>query len=120
MYYFHIYYFYIFNIFSDCAKIDTGIGFNIPTGIYGQLRSKSGNSLHLGMEVMAGIIDRDYKGNIFVILRNFSDEKVIVRKGMRICQIIFMSYIQSTMIETYSLGQSNRDRKGFGSTGGGL
>lgn len=56
--------------------LNTKISIEIPKGHYGRIASRSGFSLKKGLEVGAGVIDSDYKGEIKVLLYNHSDKIV--------------------------------------------
>lgn len=73
-----------------CA-VRTGLAFAIPPGYYIQLLSRSGLALHQGISVQGGVIDSDYRGEVYVILFNLGDTSVQVSLGMRIVQAIILS-----------------------------
>ena len=56
--------------------IDTGIILDIPNGYYGRIAPRSGLSYKDGIDVLAGVIDSDYRGNIKIILLNTDKEKI--------------------------------------------
>ena len=64
--------------------VGTGLAFAIPEGNYGRIAPRSGlavrNSLHTG----AGVVDSDYRGEVKVLLFNFSDVDFEVNEGDRI------------------------------------
>ena len=49
---------------------------------------RSGLALKHGIDVGAGVVDYDYRGNVGVILFNFSDTDFEVKRGDRIAQLI--------------------------------
>ena len=61
----------------------------IPTGCYGRIAPRSGLALKKFIDIGAGIIDTDYRGEIGVILFNFSNEDFVLNMGDKIAQIIF-------------------------------
>ena len=65
----------------------------------------------------AGGIDSDYRGEIGVILFNFSDEEFCINMGDRIAQIIFEKTKTPSVKETNELGDTDRGNKGYGSSG---
>jgi dUTP pyrophosphatase len=71
--------------------IPTGIAVAIPEGYEGQVRPRSGLALKhgIGMLNAPGTIDADYRGEIGIILFNFSDKPFIIRRGDRIAQMVF-------------------------------
>lgn len=110
--------------FEKCA-IRTGIAISMPPGYYGRVSSRSGLSIRHSLEVGAGVIDSDYRGEIRVILFNFSNTEYFVKIGDRIAQLIIEKIIDPDLVfqldtET-SMKEWNRSTSrgvsGFGSTG---
>lgn len=97
--------------------INTGIKIEIPTGLYGRIAPRSGLALKYGIDVFAGVIDSDYRGEIKCILYNSGDDDYIYHIGDRIAQIIFEKYYDFNLNITNSLEHSERQDNGFGSTG---
>ena len=60
-----------------------------PEGTYGRIASRSSLSVLHKVEVVAGVIDPDYRGEIFVNLFNHSKKDFIINKGDRIAQLFF-------------------------------
>lgn len=98
-----------------CFK--TGISMAMSMGIYGRVAPRSGLALKKGIDVMAGVIDSTYRGEIGVVLINLSDSDVEIKKGDRIAQIIFENYNNVSFVETEALPESSREENGFGSSG---
>ena len=65
----------------------------------------------------AGVIDRDYRGNVGVILFNFGVDKFEVRRGDRVAQLICERIFTPTLLEVEQLDDTERGAGGFGSTG---
>lgn len=108
-----------FNIESkDYCAIGTGICIEIPPGYEGQVRPRSGIALKYGLGILnsPGTIDADYRGEIKVILFNFAKNKVSLKKGTRIAQLI-IAPVCKVEIQEGKLSESERGEKGFGSTG---
>ena len=74
---------------STIKCITTGIQLAIPDGYYGQLISKSGLA-KLGLTVVGGVIDSDFRGEIKVLLENHSGSLYEFPKGSPIAQIVFL------------------------------
>lgn len=70
------------------ALVPTGISLDIPEGCYGQIKPRSGLALKKQITTDAGVIDRDYRGEIAVLLVNHGDHDFLVQAGDRIAQII--------------------------------
>ena len=108
------------------ALIDTGWSVKIPEGYEAQVRSRSGMAYKYGLFVLnsPGTIDRDYEGNIKVLLQNASAEDFIVLNGMAIAQLVIapVAIVEPIDVRTGVLFQLDdapviRGSKGFGSTG---
>ena len=95
----------------------TGIAIEIPSGYYGRVAPRSGLAFKNGLDVMAGVIDSGFRGEVGVILINLSNEEVYLTHGDRIAQLIIETCHQPTMIWVEDLNDSSRAEKGFGSTG---
>lgn len=63
------------------------------------------------------MIDADYRGNVGVLLFNFSDIDFEVKKGFRIAQLILEKIQHASVVETEELPVTARGSGGFGSTG---
>ncbi|QHF16180.1 polyprotein [Camellia lemon glow virus] len=93
----------------------TGIAFQIPSGFYGQILSRSSLALK-GIDVVGGVIDSDYRGEILVILANNGRKNYTIKAGDRIAQIIFIPCANLDFEETEALANTERGSQGFGST----
>jgi dUTP pyrophosphatase len=101
--------------------IPTGIAMALPSGTEGQVRPRSGLAAQHGVTVLnaPGTIDADYRGEIQVVLVNLGSEPFIVRRGMRIAQLVIAAVLRATISESVKLEDSARGSGGFGSTGKG-
>jgi dUTP pyrophosphatase len=101
--------------------IPTGLALEIPPGFEGQVRPRSGLALKQGLTCLnsPGTIDADYRGEVGVILINLSKERVVLKRGDRIAQLVIAPVVQAALAEVESLSASERGTGGFGSTGGG-
>lgn len=99
--------------------IPTGISVSIPENFEIQIRPRSGLAAKSQITVLntPGTIDSDYRGEIKVILFNFSSENFIVNNGDRIAQMVCTPTIQIKFKEVDELSDSSRGEGGFGSTG---
>src|SRR5450432_3532771 len=72
------------------ALIPTGLALAIPDGYEGQVRPRSGLALKHGIGIVnsPGTIDADYRGEIKVLLINFSDQEFEINTGDRIAQMV--------------------------------
>ncbi len=101
------------------AAIPTGIVVAVPEGHEGQVRPRSGLALRHGVTVLnaPGTIDADYRGEVQAILINLGPDPFLVKRGMRIAQLVIAACVQVALVETESLHPTARATGGFGSTG---
>tara|TARA_Y100001937_G_scaffold109591_1_gene154425 strand:+ start:43086 stop:43511 length:426 start_codon:yes stop_codon:yes gene_type:complete len=98
--------------------VKTGIKLSIPAGFYGRVAPRSGLAVKNGVDVLAGVIDSGYNGEIGVVLINTDKfESVSLPKSSRIAQLIFEKCEDMNFETVLSLDVSERDAGGFGSTG---
>jgi dUTP pyrophosphatase len=98
--------------------VPTGLALEIPPGFQGEVRARSGLALREGLFVLnaPGTIDSDYRGELKIILSNFSSEKRTIHPFDRIAQLVIMPVVKSTFVES-DLNVTGRTEDGFGSTG---
>jgi dUTP pyrophosphatase len=101
---------------SRCL-VKTGIAVAVPEGCYGRVAPRSGLALKNGIDILAGVIDEDYRGEVGVILVNLNSEPFEVRKGDRIAQFICERIVYPELEEVDELDNTKRGAEGFGSTG---
>jgi dUTP pyrophosphatase len=102
-----------------CSEVlPTGIKLQLPRPYEAQIRSRSGLASKNKVVVLnsPGTIDSDYRGEIGVILMNFSPSLFVVRRGDRIAQMVISRYERPEIIEG-SVDSTERGNGGFGSTG---
>ena len=97
------------------AKTDIQIA--VPSGCYGRIAPRSGLTQKHFIDVGAGVIDEDYRGNVGIILFNFSTEEFKVNKGDRIAQLLMERIYLPELEELPTLDDTVRGSNGFGSTG---
>lgn len=95
----------------------TGISSEFPEGWFGRLAPKSGLALKHGVDTLAGVIDNTYRGEWIVILTNHGEKPVEIRKGDKIAQVILQRFEPVLTTEVSELSKTEREAKGFGSTG---
>jgi dUTP pyrophosphatase len=101
------------------ALVPTNLSIEIPYGYEIQVRPRSGLAAKNGISVLntPGTIDSDYRGEVKVILFNFSNENFVVKRGERIAQLVLAKVYLADLIETNELNSSVRGEGGFGHTG---
>jgi dUTP pyrophosphatase len=104
---------------GERALISTGLRMAIPAGYEMQVRPRSGLAIHQGIGLVnaPGTVDADYRGVVRIILINWGQEPVTIRRGDRIAQFVFAPVIRAQLEESASLVETERGAGGFGSTG---
>lgn len=99
--------------------VPTGLHVAVPKGFEAQVRARSGLAFKNGIGVLngPGTIDSDYRGEIGVILFNFSQKPFKIHRGDRIAQMVITKYERIEFEEVENLDESTRNSGGFGSTG---
>ncbi|MEO7445851.1 MAG: dUTP diphosphatase [Ferruginibacter sp.] len=99
--------------------VPTGLFVEIPAGYEVQVRPRSGLALNAGITCLnsPGTIDSDYRGEIKILLINFSQEPQSINSGDRIAQLVLSKTEKAVFIETDALQESVRQQGGFGHTG---
>lgn len=99
--------------------IRTGIAIQVPTDCYARVAPRSGLACK-GIQVGAGVVDSNYRGEVKVLLFNHRQDEYHIQKGDRIAQLVFEriytpSELQEAPYEELSCTQ--RGENGFGSSG---
>ena len=99
--------------------VPTGLAIALPEGYEAQICPRSGLALRNGVTILntPGTIDSDYRGEVKVILVNFSNCNFIIQRGMRIAQMVIAPVLQVSLMDVDVLPETNRGDDGFGSTG---
>lgn len=99
--------------------IPTGLFISLPVGFEAQMRPRSGLALKNGISLVntPGTIDADYRGEIGIILINFSKEDFVIHDGDRICQMVISKHETINWEEVDTLDETHRGEGGFGHTG---
>lgn len=104
--------------------IPLDLAIELPAGTYAEIRPRSGFSAkgfedvhgcRRDADVLHGIVDADYRGNVGVIVR--SEDYFVIAKGTRVAQMLIGSYIPCEFEEIDELSSTDRGNGGFGSTG---
>lgn len=91
----------------------------IPAGYYGRVAPRSGLAVKNFIDVGAGVIDEDYRGEVKVLLFNFGEQPFKVSPGDRIAQLLVEPVMQPRLeqVAESALDSTERGEGGFGSTG---
>lgn len=99
--------------------VPTGLHIALPDGYEAQVRPRSGLALKHGITVLntPGTVDADYRGEIMVLLVNFSNEDFVVKDGERIAQMVLAQYAKASFESVEVLDETERGEGGYGHTG---
>jgi dUTP pyrophosphatase len=101
------------------ALVPTGFSIALPPGYEAQIRPRSGLAIRSGVTCLnsPGTIDADYRGELSIVLANFGNDPVVIRRGDRIAQIIVAPVSRARFDQVDELPPTERGDGGFGSTG---
>ena len=99
--------------------VPTGISISLPQGLEAQIRPRSGLALKFGITLLntPGTIDSDYRGEIQIIMINLGEEAFVIKRGLRIAQMIISQYVTVDFKVVDELDVTLRNQGGFGHTG---
>jgi dUTP pyrophosphatase len=102
--------------------IPTGVYIELPPGTFWDVRIRSGLAAKHGLILAngAGVVDEDYRGEVFVPIVNLSNKPYVVQPGEKIAQAILMRYEVQEFQLVDELSDTDRGTSGFGSTGRGI
>lgn len=102
---------------GEKVAVRTGLKLKIPKGYAGFVWDKSSISLKHHVTTMAGVIDSNYRGELFVILTNLGGKMYEAGRGSKIAQLVIKP-IAVPEIEEAEIGdETERGSGGFGSSG---
>jgi dUTP pyrophosphatase len=101
---------------GEVKPVPTGIQMAIPEGHVGLIWDKSGISLE-GVHRLAGVIDSGYRGEVRVVMANLGEKLFVIKRGMKIAQLLIQPVMDVEVVETEELEETSRGKNGFGSTG---
>lgn len=99
------------------ATVKTGLIIQLPKNSIGKIGTRSGLSINRNIEVGAGWIDPDFRGEILIELKNMSATPFKISRGDRIAQLFVIPAVKILVEKSTSLSSTKRGMKGFGSTG---
>jgi dUTP pyrophosphatase len=98
------------------VSIKTGIAVQLPKG-YGAIIKDRSSLASDGLHIVAGVIDNGYRGEIIIKMANLTDRPILIEEGSKIAQLILIPIVNCYLIETDKLSITERNDKGFGSSG---
>jgi len=96
--------------------VPTGISISLPKNTVGRIGSRSGLSTKFNIEVGAGWIDSDYRGEILIEIKNFSSKPYEISTGERFAQLVILSLANTKFYLVEEVDLTFRGSAGFGST----
>lgn len=104
---------------GESFKFATGLAFELPNGYFGGVFARSGLSTNRGLRPAncVAVVDSDYRGEVFVPLRNDSTEPQTIYPDERIAQLVILPFLAVDFNEVDELSETERGKGGFGSTG---
>lgn len=96
------------------ALVPTDLSLCIPDGLYGRIAPRSGLAVKRFIDVGAGVVDPDYRGNVGILLFNHGDEPFKIEWGDRVAQLILEKVAILEVLETDDLDKTKRGTGGFG------
>ena len=97
------------------ALIKTDLAVAVPEGTYGRVAPRSSLAMK-HVDVGAGVVDADYRGNVGVVLFNHGPDPLQIARGDRIAQLILERIVVAPVTEVQDLDATERGEGGFGST----
>lgn len=98
------------------VSIKTGICIQCPPGTYARVAPRSGLTTKRNLDIKAGVIDPDYRGEVIIILHNFGELEQTIQHGDKVAQLIFEQARTPTIVIAKELSPTERNDKSFGST----
>lgn len=100
------------------CSVGTGLFLEIPEGYYGRIAPRSGLASKHGIDVLAGVVDSGYRGEIKILLYNTDrNEAFQINPGDKVAQLIIERHYNFEFSESDALSGSERGDRGFGSSG---
>lgn len=111
--------------------VRTGLAIELPHGYAADVRPRSGFSAkgieaitlsgkstdRYDADVLLGLIDEDYRGEIGIIVKNSGYRSFVIPAGTRLAQLCIHKVESTTLVEAKELSSTARAAGGFGSTG---
>jgi dUTP pyrophosphatase len=99
------------------AVVSTGLSIRVPKGTYGRIAPRSGLAVKYGIDVLAGVVDEDYTGDIRIVMFNTGKETYQVHVGDRVAQLVLEKIATPDVAVVVDFDDTERGSGGFGSTG---
>ena len=111
---------------GESKLFPTGLKFGIPHGYMLEVKNRSGNASKRNLLVGACVVDSGYDGEVFVNLHNVGRGSQLIKRGMKIAQVVMVPVVHFRALETtkdnlydwHPITISNRGAGALGSTDG--
>ena len=94
--------------------VHTGVRVALPPNVMGLILGRSSLAA-AGVDVLGGVIDPGYRGEIKVVLVGLGTKAI--NPGDRVAQLVFVPILTPELVLVDSLDESERGDAGFGSSG---
>lgn len=101
---------------GEIQLVRTDISIECPAQSYGRVAPKSGITIKKRLDIRAGVIDSDYRGNVIVTVHNIGNETQNLSKGDQIAQLIIEKIVDVQITNEGEMSKTLRNKGGFGST----
>lgn len=108
---------------GETRLISTGLYLAIDARFVGFIKDRSSMAVR-GIRTSGGVIDASYRGEVKLVVTNYSPEDYEIKKGDKVAQIVFLPFYPGTnrgelveVSDIHDLGETERSQDGFGSTG---
>jgi dUTP pyrophosphatase len=102
---------------GERKRISTGIALEIPEGHVGLIWDKSSVAINLGLKVIGGVVDSNYRGEVIIYLLNTSQTEVVLEKGQKVAQMLIQKFETCELVEINELSETIRGEGREGSNG---
>ena len=105
----------------ETKAISTGLAIQIPYGMEGEIRPRSGISIY-GLNgnyihVIVSTIDSNYRGEIHIIVYNSENKEIKIPLNTKLAQMVISNVVTDNLCFVDKLDETNRGDNKFGSSG---
>jgi len=100
-----------------CHNVPTDLRIEMPDDIWCEIRGRSSALEVRGLQCQSGVIDAGYRGSLHISVYNSTNKNIMINCGDRVAQLIFYPRLGVTFKKVKKLSPSERNNRGFGSTG---
>ena len=89
----------------NVVKTSIEIAVRIPEGHYARIAPCSNLTFRKNIHILAGVVDQDYEGEVFVVAINLGKRKVNLKRGAKIAQLILEKASIPTLVKVPASSQ---------------